>query len=113
MPEWWIDSGASRHMSEEQNDFQTYKELEDPVRISLADNSVLFGIGVGDVMISIYDTSRSFKVRLDNVLHIPTIQKKLLSLPVLLQKGIEVKFANEKCTMIVRHYCDMNVIAYY
>ena len=100
-PNWWIDSGASRHMTENKDDFHVYKELKDPVRINLADNSVLLGIGVGDITLKIYDVSQAFTVKLTDVLHVPNIQRKLLSLPTLLQKGIEVRFINEECIMVI------------
>ena len=100
-PNWWIDSGASRHMTEDMNDFHEYKELQDPVRINLADNSVLLGVGVGDVIMKIYDSSRSFTVKLKDVLHVPNIQRKLVSLPTLLEKQIEVKFIGKECIMVV------------
>ena len=74
--EWWIDSGASRHMTDKKKDMLGYKKLKEPIRINLADNSVVLGIGTGDVIVKLYDGTKIMKV------------KQLLSLPVLLKRKL-------------------------
>ena len=101
MVNWWIDSGASQHMTQNKEEILEYQKFSDPVKISLADNSVLLAHGKGDVNLSVYDGAKEIKIKLEGVLFVPKIKNKLLSLPVMLNKGIAVKFSNDNCILVV------------
>ena len=50
---WWLDSGASRHMSGEKSDFIDYQK-EKPGLVTLADKSQITSLGKGDVDAKIF-----------------------------------------------------------
>ena len=98
---WWIDSGASQHMSSNKNEFSNYKQFTTPLEIKLADNSVLFSYGKGDVYLTLYNNGEKFEIVLNDVLFVPQIRNKLLSLPVVIQKGAEVKFVRNSVVFVM------------
>ena len=104
--EWWIDSGASQHMTFEKKGLRDYVEFKDPRRVKLADNSILLAYGKGSLRFSIYDGTERVELFLSDVLFVPKIQNKLLSLPVMTEKGASVQFKGQLCELIVKdkHY---------
>ena len=54
---WWIDSGASQHMTSDKCELINYIEVDNPSQINLADNSALFAYGKGNVQLTIYSNS--------------------------------------------------------
>ena len=91
--EWCLDSGSSYHMSGVRSDFNELLPLSSPIAVSLADDNTIPGIGVGSVGARIFDaddkvTPISFK----NVLYVPGVKKRLLSIPQITDKGGEVTF---------------------
>ena len=97
--DWWIDSGASNHMSPNESDFLNYTEFEEPVKVNLADKSHLLALGSGDVGIQLYDiNNRTVDVKLKNTLYIPTIQNKLFSVSSAVEIDGAVKFDKDGVT---------------
>jgi hypothetical protein len=69
---WWVDSGCSRHMSGDENDFEYIEELEKPVNVKLADKSYTPAAGKGNVRLVLADENgQNVPVVLKNVLYIP------------------------------------------
>ena len=50
--EWWIDSGASQHMTPDKKGMTSYIAFRNPVQVKLADNRTLYAYGKGTVNIS-------------------------------------------------------------
>ena len=100
---WWLDSGASQHMNYEKEELHDYKEFTDengkPVKkpVSLADKSIVYGHGSGTVRMTIYDENGSHNILFNDVWYVPGIKKKLISIPVLDAKGVEVTFSSGTC----------------
>ena len=99
--EWWIDSGASQHMTPDKKGMVEYKSFKSPVKVKLADNSTLYAYGKGSVALLAYDGTRQVSVTLHDVLYVPRIQNKLLSLPTVTEKGAEVQFKGQFCRIII------------
>ena len=99
--EWWIDSGASQHMTMKKDELLNYKSFDVPLRINLADDSFLLSYGTGNVSLKLYSNNESFNIVLHDVLYVPKIQAKLLSLPDILKKGAEVRFKGSSCFLII------------
>ena len=101
--DWWIDSGASSHMTEEMDDFVSYTEFDDPVEVNLADNSSLLAPGYGDVAVRIYDVNapenRVIDMLLKNTLYVPEIQNKLFSIPAVTENEGSVIMKKESCLL--------------
>ena len=100
---WWIDSGASQHMTPNKKDFFVYTEFQKPINIKLADNSTLYSYGTGDVRVTIHDNGNKFNIELRNVLYVPKIKNKLLSLPVIIENGADVLFRGDICQLTVNN----------
>ena len=71
--EWWIDSGASQHMTFEKKGLRDYVEFKDPLRVKLADNNILLAYGKGSLRFSTYDGAERVELFLSDVLSVPKI----------------------------------------
>ena len=69
--------------------------------MKLADNSVLHTYGKGTVHLSVFDGLEKISVTLKDVLYVPKIQSKLLSLPSVTNKGAEVQFKGQSCKIMI------------
>ena len=92
---WGIDSGASQHMSPVKKEMTDFVRLKSPLDVKLADNSVLHAYGKGTVHLSVFGGLEKINVTLKDVLYIPKIQNKLLSLPSITNKGAETQFKGQ------------------
>ena len=99
--QWFIDSGASRHMTPDKKSLVNFGKFKTPTEVKLADNSVLYSYGKGDVYLSLYNGPEKVKVELKNVLYLPKIQNKLISLPSMTAKGATVEFKGQLCTIVI------------
>ena len=89
-------------MTSNKNELKNFVSFENPLHIKLADNSTLCSYGKGDVTVSIYNNgSDKMDILLTDVLLVPKIKNKLLSLSAVIQKGAEVHFCNDKCTFTI------------
>ena len=86
---WWIDSGASQHMSTNKNEFSNYKQFTTPLEIKLADNSVLLSYGKGDVYLTIYNDGKKFEIVLNDVLLVPQIRNNFYHYQLLSRKVLK------------------------
>ena len=77
---WTLDSGCSRHMTPVKTEFTRYLKFDKPVSVNLADKSKIFGYGIGDVQIKLFDGSTFVPVVIKNVLYVPKLHRKLLSI---------------------------------
>ena len=84
---WLLDSGASSHSTFECDDFDTYESHTSNIQIT--DRTIIKAVGKGTV---IFRTSYDKDLILENVLHIPNTQDRILSIATLTKKGGLVKF---------------------
>ena len=78
-----------------------YMRLHSPCSIKLADNSILLANGKGDVKVYVYNGQKKICLVLKEVLFVPDIKKKLLSLSTVTERGATVKLNKENCTIII------------
>jgi hypothetical protein len=98
--DWWIDSGATDHMTGSEKDFVSIGELEEPRYVTLADKSIVPAAGVGDVNLVLTDENgEKVPVTLKEVLYVPKLKMKLVSVSVLDDRGAEVSFKSGVCTV--------------
>lgn len=96
---WVVDTGATNHMSNDIGDFINYVELE-------SDSFVRFGgkekgaqLGTGDVVLrSLVDGSLK-TLTLRDVLYVPSLRRKLLSVPSVTDKGISEVISKDHITL--------------
>ena len=97
--DWWIDSGATQHMTYAEEDFITLSMFEDPLKVNLADDSHLFAYGSGVVGVHLYDVNnKKVNCVLKNTLFIPEIQNKLFSVSSAVREEGVVKFDKSEVT---------------
>lgn len=77
---WLLDSGASEHMTYDRSDFRDYKELATPKFVRFGNAQIARVVGVGQVegVTKIHAIER--RITLKNVLHIPDMRRKLISI---------------------------------
>ena len=94
---WYIDSGATKHMTSEKDLIVDYVQNPQPSEIFLGDNRMIRALGEGKVSLEFYDGSNVLTMELYNVLYVPEIAKNLVSVSAMTGKGAEVLFENDKC----------------
>ena len=97
--EWWIDSGVSQHMSNDRISMVNYVSLHSPRSIQLADNSILLAYGKGDVKVYVCNGPKKICLVLKEVMFVPDIKKKLLSLSTVAERRAAVKFNKIACEL--------------
>ena len=98
---WWIDSGASQHMTHDKKGFSNYVKFEEPVHVKLADNSILQCYGKGSVHLAVNNGDEKINIVLKDVLYVPRLQNKLFSLPSVIDKGATVQFKGKQCEIVI------------
>ena len=84
---WFLDSGATRHICSTKEAFATYTPAEYDEDLFMGNTATAKIAGTGKVMLKM----RSSKVlTLNNVLHVPTIRKNLVSAALLVKNGLSV-----------------------
>ena len=94
---WYIDSGATKHMTSNKSLFVNYVQYPQPTEIFLGDDRAIKALGEGKVRLEFHDGSNVRAMGLYNVLYVPDIAKNLVSVSTMTQKGAEVLFENDKC----------------
>lgn len=97
---WYIDSGASQHMSCSSDSMSDYCAFSIPQKIKLGDNRTLDAVGKGSIDLNI-NVEGCFKLcTLVDVLYVPELKKNLFSVRSIVDKDFTVKFDNVKCTIL-------------
>lgn len=96
--EWYVDSGASGHMCNDRNKFET---LEENVNkdVILANNHKLKILGTGSVKFNVISNGRRYPFKVNDVSYVPEMCTNLLSVRKLTQSGFEVLFKNSSCSL--------------
>jgi transposase InsO family protein len=93
--EWYLDSGASRHVCGHRNRMTNYKPMT-PLAVVGANNQALFAQGVGDIHAwlspATAQASPMIPVTLCDVLYVPGISCNLLAVTPLVKAGYRVVF---------------------
>lgn len=97
---WFLDSGASDHMSHRRDWFSNLKHTQ-PTPIRVGNGEVIYAKGCGDIDISAFDGVCWNKKRLLNVLYVPDIKLNLFSTGCALDKGLQLESDHREC--VFRH----------
>ena len=96
---WFIDSGASSHMTYDMCHFIKYTLIQ-PHYVEVGDKSKVLAVGKGTVLLSIIVNGMHKKCLLSNVLHVPDLAYNLLSVSAMDAKDIKTSFFKGQCNMI-------------
>ena len=91
--EWWVDTGATRHICSDKKMFSSYEAIYDGEKLFMGNSSTSKVQGKGKVILKM--TSEK-ELTLNYVLHVPEIRKNLLSGSLLSKKGFRLLFEFEK-----------------
>jgi hypothetical protein len=82
---WYVDSGVSNHMSSHGKWFRDTKHLKTPGFVEIGDDTTHPITQIDKVPLSMQDGQTKY---LKNVLHVPTITKKLVSVGQMVEQGL-------------------------
>ncbi|KAG5861294.1 hypothetical protein JTB14_029786 [Gonioctena quinquepunctata] len=90
---WYVDSGASDHLTNDIQVLEDVKELEKPIKIGVAKaGEDLEGTHVGSIRVSNNVDGRIHNYTLLDVIYVPNLRKNLLSVGKIEEKGFRVDF---------------------
>lgn len=84
---WYMDSGASDHMSHHKEWFHDYVKFDTPRDVRIADGSVVQAYGKGKIQIEAYNGKEWNAKYLADVLYVPKIKINLFSSSACLDTG--------------------------
>ena len=89
---WYLDSGASKHMTKHRSWFSKYKELNSPIPVTIGDDKVVHATRMGDVPCDMFDCKSWNRGQLQDVLHIPDFgETNLVSMGQILDRDFRVE----------------------
>ena len=91
---WYVDSGASRHITFRREWFTEFRPLRGTT-VSVGDDGVCEVSGEGTVIIDKLVNGVWREARIENVLYVPKVRNNLFSVGVCTSRGFEVSFASE------------------
>lgn len=94
---WFLDSGASDHMSNNRGWFNNLKMLSVPIPVRIGNGKFIYALGRGEIDILVFDGERWNRKRLLEVLYIPDIQLQLISLSAALDKNLTFSANSTQC----------------
>jgi len=95
---WYLDNGASFHMSGDKNLFSTLEEKDLQIRIKMGDDGKYHVLGEGTV---VFQREHGSPLTLSNVMYVPGMKKNLVSIAMLEDKAYDVVFSLGK--VFLRH----------
>ena len=90
---WYIDSGASAHMTGVRDCFSDYQEEQMNFKITMGNKAKCTPIGRGTV---VFQTEARNKIRATNVLHVPGLGMNLISVSQIQNRGYDIYFIGNR-----------------
>ncbi len=91
---WYVDLGASNHMTYHGEWFRDVKNLEKPGYVETGDDTAHPIVHIGNVPLVMQDGKMKY---LFDVLHVPNIAKNLVSVGQMIKQGLQVQFNPDGC----------------
>src|SRR5436190_13941341 len=92
--EWFVDSGATAHMSPNKMLFEQIQDNKD-FTVTIANNEKIHSEGIGNIKIKTELGEKEIK----DAIYVPEIKANLLSVSKMTEKGHVVIFDDKKCTV--------------
>ena len=89
---WYVDSGASNHMTSHGEWFKELQTLQNPGYVETGDDTAHPIAHTGNVPLSLQDGNVKY---LADVLHVPNITKNLVSVGQMVEQGLQVRFNSD------------------
>lgn len=107
MDTWFVDSGATEHMTHNKEWFVNYETLKTNVLVRIGDGSFLKGDGVGSINIRAFNGTSWIESHLSKVLYVPKLKYNLFASGAALDKGLKSVSDNSIC----KFYKGQSVVA--
>ncbi|KZV24436.1 hypothetical protein F511_24231 [Dorcoceras hygrometricum] len=91
--EWWIDTGATRHVCSDKEMFATLQESENGEKLYMGNSATSEIKGQGKVVLKM---TSGKELTLNNVLYVPDIRKNLMFGSLLNKHGFRIVFESDK-----------------
>lgn len=106
--DWYMDTGASKHMCCDKRMFKTMHERQVTKKIKIGDGTLLNVRGVGTVIVYAWNGSIFIKTILSDVLYVPDLKFNLFSVGHVMDKGYQLMTNSKRCELLDK---DRNVRA--
>jgi hypothetical protein len=94
--DWIVDSGATQHMTFEQEWFTTYERIS-PRRVFMGDDTILEAISTGNIKATMQVGGELTHTTITQVLHVPKMKNSLISVSKIIFEGFKVEFNKDGC----------------
>ena len=91
--EWWIDTGATRHVCSDRNMFTSFDPIDSREKLVMGNSATSDIRGQGKVILKM---TSGKSLTLNNVLYVPEIHKNLVSGSLLNKHGFRMVFESDK-----------------
>lgn len=100
---WWIDNGATKHITHNFNCFTKYDPFPGNCMVTAADNRKLKALGSGDIEITNFSNGQLKRLTLTEVWYVPDISRNLFSVLAAHDKNPTSKFKSDlnECKFII------------
>lgn len=96
---WFVDSGATNHMTADSRFFSTIEQHNSPIH--LADGNLIKAVGIGNGNFNaVDDKGNPINIEIRDVLYVPELSGSLVSVKQLTQKGLKVIFDENMCRIM-------------
>lgn len=95
--DWYVDSGASAHMTASRDCLQLNRPVHENKEIVVANQMTVPVVSVGETQITTIVNGSQYDVIVKNVLYIPKLTTNLLSVSQLIANGNKVSFKKDVC----------------
>ncbi|KAA5587855.1 hypothetical protein F3H15_36800, partial [Pseudomonas aeruginosa] len=95
--DWYIDSGASAHMTSSKENLLQVRKVHDMKEIIVANNMTVPVVCAGNSQITTVVNNPQFDIKVNNILYIPNLTTNLLSVSQLIARGNKVSFKSDVC----------------
>lgn len=93
---WYIDSGATSHMTNNRNFFTIFEPKEENIKTTNGELAKVCGFGSG-TLICLTDEDKMKKVTVTDVMYVPDLDSSLLSISKLAKRGFDISFGETYC----------------
>lgn len=97
--DWYIDSGATRHMSNNLKNFSKIEKCIDSIETAGPNSVKVQGRGVVNIF-SKTQRNENIALEMKNTLYVPNLTANLLSVKQMTARGLKVSFSRNKCFII-------------
>lgn len=91
---WWMDSGASDHMSYKREWFVEYERFHEPFPVRIGNGKTILAYGKGCINILSLVNEKWCEKHLEDVLYVPDIHVNLFSVITALDRGLKMEADN-------------------